>query len=244
MLNKINTGEAYDFKTQFGQNVSNIILRIEWISNENNLYAPIDISCVLLNGWGSCIETINYENLSNSNKSVVHKGDDLDQDSDIDYEEIKINLTNIDLYIEGFVFTVFANPGLNENGEVDKEDEIILLDNCIAKLINADNGNEICKYEIEEIDISEGTILMCAILKTEQGWSFKALGYGIESYISDDVKDDIEEMKLGRLRSKGLFNGYIETFKGMEPKYKRMQVALWILVAAGIIYSVFFFISM
>jgi hypothetical protein len=64
MSNKINRGEAYDFKTQYGQNVSNIILRIEWISNKNNLYAPIDISCVLLNGWGHCVETINYENCS------------------------------------------------------------------------------------------------------------------------------------------------------------------------------------
>ncbi len=244
MSNKLNTGEAYDFKTQYGQNVSNIILRIEWISNENNLYAPIDISCVLLNGWGHCVETINYENLSNNNKSVEHKGDDLDQDSDIDYEDIKINFKDIDLYTEGFVFTVFANPGVNENGEVDNEDETILLDNCIAKLINTDNGNEICKYEMKEIDISDGTILMCAILKTEQGWSFKALGYGIESYISDDVKDEIEEMKLGRLRSKGLFNSYIETFKGIEPKYKLIQVAIWLLFAAGIIFSAFFFVRM
>jgi stress response protein SCP2 len=241
MSNKINTGEAFDFKTQYGQNVTNIILRIEWISNEINLYAPIDISCVLLNGWGHCVETINFENLSNSNKSVVHKGDDLDQDSDIDYEEININFKDIDLYTEGFVFTVFANPYLNENGEVDNEDETILLDNCIAKLINADNGNEICKYEMKEIDISAGTILMCAILKTEQGWSFKALGYGIESYISHDVKDEIEEMKLGRLRNKDLFNSYIETFKGMEPKYKLIQVTIWLLFAAGIVYSVFLF---
>ena len=92
MSKKINTGEVYNFKTQFEQNVSNIILRIEWISNENNLYAPIDISCVLLNGWGHCVETINSDNLSNLNKSVVHNGNDLDQDSDIDYEEIKINI--------------------------------------------------------------------------------------------------------------------------------------------------------
>jgi stress response protein SCP2 len=239
MSKKINTGEVYNFKTQFEQNVSNIILRIEWISNENNLYAPIDISCVLLNGWGHCVETINSDNLSNLNKSVVHNGNDLDQDSDIDYEEIKINIKNIELYTEGFVFTVFANPGLNENGEVSEEDEIILLDNCIAKLINADNGNEICNYEIAEIDISDGTILMCAILKTEQGWSFKALGYSIESYISDDVNDEIEEMKLGSLRSKGLFNSYIETLKGMEPKYKLIQVAIWLLFVVGIVYSVF-----
>ncbi len=241
MSNKINTGEAYDFKNQFGQNVSNIILRIEWISNENNMYAPIDISCILLNGWGHCVETINYENLSNSNKSVVHNGDDLNRDSDIDYEEIKINFKDIDLYIEGFVFTVFANPGLNENRKMDKKDETILLDNCIAKLINADNGNEICKYEIKKIDISDGTILMCAILKTEQGWIFKALGSGIGSYVSDDVNEEIEEMKLGSLRSKGLFNSYIQTLKDMEPKYKLIQVAIWLFFAVIIVFGVFLY---
>lgn len=242
MSNNLNRNEAYDFKTQNEQKFSKIILRIEWISNENNLNAPIDISCELLNGWGHCIESINNENLSNSSKSVVHKSYDHDQDSDIEYKEIKINFKDIDLYIEGFVFTVFANPGVSISGKLGNKGETLLLDYCYAKLIDADNGNEICKYEMKNIDITEGAIIMCAVLKSEQGWRFKALGNIIESDISDEIKDEIEEMKLGRLRSIGLINSYIETFKGMEPKYKRIQVAIWLLFSASIVYSVLYFI--
>jgi tellurium resistance protein TerD len=239
MSKKIYAEEDYNFKSDLNSTITDITIRIEWDTKVQDTYAPLDIECGLLDGWGACMEVIDCDTPSKLSKAVMHMGDDLDQESDIDYEEIKIKLNKVENFLEGFVITVFANPFLNEDGELDEKYKSIKVDNCVASLINDTTGDEICKFETNANDFAQWKIIMCAVVKTDEGWSFKALGQGIDAESYVDIKDDIEALKLGRLRSVGYLKSYINTFKMLDFKYKLIQVVIWLLLAGSIGYNLF-----
>ena len=244
MSKKLFAAEDFNFKTEFNSTISNITIRVEWDTLNQDIYIPIDIQCGLLDGWGRCMELIDCDTTSTMTKSVVHMGDDLDhEEAEINYEEINIKLSDIENFLEGFVITVFSNPPVNDDGEPDEKYKNIKLNNCNAYLINTDTDDEICKFELGAVDLSDETIIMCAVLKTENGWNFKALGYGIYAETNEDIRDEIEDLKLGRLKKKDLVTTYFQMFKGLELKYKLMQVAIWIFFALAIFYNIYRFIK-
>jgi tellurium resistance protein TerD len=242
MSKQMNKGEVYDFKTEFSTSISKIILRVEWESDKYTSYAPMDLSCSITGSYSNPLDLIYLDKLSNDSKTVVHQGDDSNNMGEISFEEIHVNLEDLDLYLDGLAFTVFANPSIIGGNSV-IDDEKIILDKCLAILINADNGNEICKYEIEPGDVTDNSIIMCAISRTDHGWYFKAIGDKIGPFSFQNLNAKIKTLKLGRSAEKGYFRAYLQIFKYLPFKYILLHILFWLMLFSYIFYMVYQFIK-
>ena len=155
----------------------------------------MDLACSITDSYGNPSELVFLDKLANGSNTVVHQGDDTSSKSDHSYEEIHANLKDLDNYMDGLAFTVFANPNIIE-GPPMVEDGSINLAKCLAILINADNGNEICRYEIEPGDVTDNSIIMCAISRTNDGWYFKAIGDKIGPFSFENLESILRQTIL------------------------------------------------
>jgi tellurium resistance protein TerD len=242
MSKKMNKDEVYDFKTEFSPSISKIILRVEWEAAKNTGYAPMDLSCSLTDSYSNPMDLIFLDKLSNDSKTVVHQGEDSNNRGEISYEEIHVNLKDLDIYIDGLAFTIFANPSIIDGTSV-IDDGKIILDKCLAVLINADNGNEICRYEIEPGDMTDNSIVICAISRTNNGWYFKAIGEKNGPFSFQNLNSKVKTLKLGRLATTGYLKAYLQIFKFLPLKYVLLHILMWLIIFGFIFYELYHLIK-
>lgn len=175
--------QKFNFNLVKSEFINNVFMGIGWDPANEDDDVDLDASCVLLDGENEVIEVIDFGNLTSEDEAIEHLGDNLTGDGDGDDEVINVNLKELSEDVQSLVFTItsFSGQSFEE------------INNCVARLVNADTGVEMCKYELNAIG-DHTAVIMCRLSRQNGGWEFKALGIGTEGESADDLTDEIEAL--------------------------------------------------
>ena len=139
----------------------------------------LDASILAFSG-NTLVETVFYGNLSNSNKSILHEGDNLTGDGDGDDEVIHIDLNGLPQNIDGLVVAVTSYS----------RHQFSRLSNAFIRVLDDETNTELARYELSKGDpsLADNTALLAGKVKRVGGaWNFTALGTPANGRVPRDV---------------------------------------------------------
>lgn len=137
---------------------------------------PQDIDCdasaiMLTNGKLSDKSNIVYfGNLTHNTGSVIHQGDNLTGAGDGDDEQIKIILDKVPQSCEKIVIVV------NIYDAVKRKQHFGMIKNAFIRIVNAQNGQELCKYNLSESYDNMTAMIFGELYRHNSEWKFSAIG--------------------------------------------------------------------
>ena len=171
-------GQKVDL-TKGNKGLKNIIVGLGWDVNkyDGGFDFDLDSAAFCCNG-DKKVETdadmIFYNNLKHASGAIEHMGDNLTGAGDGDDEQIKIDLSLIPANIERINFTVTIHEA------EERKQNFGQVSNAYVRVVNADNNEELIKYDLEE-DFSIETAIVVAELYRHNGeWKFNAIGSGFQ----------------------------------------------------------------
>jgi len=163
---------------------------------------PIDLdaSCLLFDSKRNLIEPVFFNRLTNSNRSVMHNGDNLTGEGEGDDEKIFVDLEQLPANVVALFFVVNSYSG----------ESFAMIKNAYVRMVNNEsksNQQELIRFQLNGAGNPDHTaLIMCKIYcedpskpPSHRRWMMKALGHGCKGRMySDNVKDCQKEM-AGRL---------------------------------------------
>ncbi|MBO3443375.1 TerD family protein [Clostridium sp. CCUG 7971] len=171
-------GQKIDL-TKGNPGLKNLKLGLGWDTNsfDSGYDYDLDVS-VFMVGKSGRVERdedfIFYNNLKHISESVEHLGDNRTGEGDGDDEEILVSLDKIPNHIEKIAVTVTiyeASERRQNFGQVN---------NSYVRVLNADNEQEVLRYDLGEEFSIETAITVCEIYRYSGEWKFSAVGAGFE----------------------------------------------------------------
>lgn len=117
-----------------------------------------------------------YNNKEDSEKAIVHNGDNRTGAGDGDDETISIDLHGISYDIHQLQFVVSIYKG------VEKRQNISMIRNAYLRVVNADTGHELIRYQMDK-DIqnhTETAVIVANIDREGPKWHFRPVGEFVE----------------------------------------------------------------
>ena len=128
-------------------------------------------------------EFIFYGQTKYKNGSVEHTGDNRTGEGDGDDESIKVKLSGIPSNIDRLVFTVTIYEA-----ELRKQN-FGQIENAYIRIVNEDNGKEICRFDLGEDFSIQNSINVGEIYRHEGEWRFNPVGAGYTNGLEGFVND-------------------------------------------------------
>ena len=160
--------------------LKNIQVGSGWDTNASDTGADFDLDSSLFmldsnNKTTADSDFIFFNNLKSTDGSVVHQGDNLTGEGDGDDELMNIDLSKIDAKYESLAITVTIH-----DGEARKQN-FGQVNNAFIRVVNADDGKELAKFELDEDYSSETAVLFGTLYRKSGEWRFKAEGSGFNN---------------------------------------------------------------
>ncbi|MFC4236330.1 TerD family protein [Thalassospira xianhensis] len=168
-----------------GQNVSlakeapglkNVLVGLGWDPRKTDgTMFDLDASVFLLGADGKVRgegDFVFYNSKIGAEGAVEHSGDNRTGDGDGDDETIKVKLEGLAADIEKLSFVVTIDQAEARGqafGQVDK---------AYIRLVDADNGTEIARYDLSEDASVETAMIFAELYRRDGEWRFKAIGQG------------------------------------------------------------------
>ena len=175
--------QKFEFNLVKSEIINQVYMGIGWDPADEDEEIDLDASCVVLDAENDFIDLIYFGKLLSKDEAIKHLGDNLTGDGEGDDEAINVNLKELNEDAHSIFFTITSYSGQSFEE----------LKNCVARLVNADNGKEMCRYELNSIG-DHTAVIMCKLSRQNGGWEFKALGIGTEGESADDLIEEIEEL--------------------------------------------------
>ena len=115
-------------------------------------------------------DVVYFGNLTHSTNCVVHQGDNLTGAGDGDDEQIFVDLANLPDVYEKIVFVV------NIYQARERSQHFGLIRNAFIRLVDADTGREICKYNLSENYSGMTAMIFGEVARVGGEWQFNAIG--------------------------------------------------------------------
>lgn len=125
----------------------------------------LDASVIMFDGSKNPVDLVWFQQLESKDGSIQHGGDNLTGEGDGDDEVIYVDLQSLPRIVKYLVFTVNSFRGQTFNE----------VDNAFARLVDATNGQEICRYSLTEQGSHTG-VIMSSMEQTSDGWKMTAHG--------------------------------------------------------------------
>ncbi len=129
---------------------------------------------VCKNGKISSVDDIVYfGNLEHDSGAIKHMGDNLTGEGEGDDEQIFVDLNKIPADYDKLVFVV------NIYKAVDRKQDFGIIKNAYIRIIDNDNGEELCRYNLSGGDYN-GMLAMIVgeVYRYKGEWKFNAVGNG------------------------------------------------------------------
>jgi tellurium resistance protein TerD len=173
--NRIKRNEEVNL-TAWDPSMKNLLIGVGWelLAFDGNPI-DLDVSCFLLNKNEKTrvdSDFVFYNNTEGCNRAVIHNGDNRTGAGDGDDETMFIKLNDIPFEVLRLVFVLSIYRG------DEKESYLSKLRNCYIRVVNQDNNQEVCRYEIDEDVVGKKETAMLAASLNREGpkWHFMALG--------------------------------------------------------------------
>lgn len=173
--NRVVKGDDVNLKEK-DPTLSKVIVALGWQSNQfDTEELDLDVSCFLLNKEDKTRvdeDFIFYNNTEALDGGIKHNMDSLTGAGDGDDETISIDLNAIPYEVKRLMFTLSIYKGEERGQTMGK------VKNSYIRLLNADNKEEILRYELnEDVKGQDGAGMYVAAINREgPKWHFKAVG--------------------------------------------------------------------
>lgn len=183
----LSKGQKIDL-TKTNPGLTKVLIGLGWDTNkyDGGKDFDLDASVFCLNASGKAAsekDFIFYNNLQNSNGSILHTGDNLTGEGDGDDEQIKVDLANIPAEIEKLAFCITIHDA------VERAQNFGQVTNAFVRIVSEDSGAELIRYDLGE-DFSVETAVVVGELYRHGGeWKFNAIGSGYSDGLVGLCKD-------------------------------------------------------
>jgi tellurium resistance protein TerD len=113
-----------------------------------------------------------YNNLTSSDGSVKHLGDNRTGDGDGDDEVINIELNKVDQQIVQIIFVVTVHKA------AEKGFHFGMIDNAFIRIEDKNNGKELCRYSLNNQYSGSDSLQVGRVYRYGDEWNFEAMGDG------------------------------------------------------------------
>ncbi len=138
----------------------------------------LDASALLCNAAGkvrSDADFIFYNQLSSTDGSVTHQGDNLTGDGDGDDEQVKISLATVPADVTKVVFAVSIHEAQARGQSFGQ------VRNAFIRVVNDAGGAELARYDLSEDASTETAMVFGEVYRADGGWKMRAIGQGFSS---------------------------------------------------------------
>ena len=154
-----------------------ILIGLGWDTNASDTGADFDLdaSVSLLDSNAKVAnekDFVFYNNLSSSDGSVVHTGDNRTGEGDGDDESIKVDLSKISSSIKEIAIVVTIHEAAQ------RKQNFGMVRNAFIRLVNDETNTEIVRYDLEEDYSTETGLLFGRLYFKDNEWKFSAVGTG------------------------------------------------------------------
>ncbi|MBK1717655.1 TerD family protein [Thiocystis violacea] len=125
----------------------------------------LDASCLMFDEQGNLLDTVWFRQLTSSDGSVHHTGDNRTGEGEGDDEQIQVNLSAIPPTIKSLVFTVNNYTG----------QDFSQVANAYCRIINGANNAEIARYDLS-CQGTHSAMIMAKIYRHGGEWKMHAIG--------------------------------------------------------------------
>jgi len=115
-------------------------------------------------------DVVYFGNLRHSSGSVEHQGDNLTGAGEGDDEQIKVTLSQVPAACDKIVFVV------NIYQAVQRKQHFGLIRNAFIRIVNAQNQQELCKYNLSENYDGMTAMIFGEVYRHGGEWKFSAIG--------------------------------------------------------------------
>ena len=171
-----------------GQRVSEELpkftIGLGWDVNQSSTGTDFDLdaSAFILGENGKILEDeyfVFYNNLKSPDGAVEHTGDNLTGEGEGDDESIRIDLSKIDPRATEITFVVTIHKA------DERRQNFGQVRNAFIRIYNADNGEEILRYDLDEDFSVETAVEFGRLYKRNGQWKFEAIGTGQKSGLGE-----------------------------------------------------------
>jgi tellurium resistance protein TerD len=145
----------------------------------------LDASAFVLGADGKVLGDewfIFYNQTTSPDGAIIHQGDNKTGEGEGDDEVVEIDLDKVDSRVDKIVFTVTIHEAQARNQNFGQ------VNNSFVRVVNADDNNEITKYELDEDYSTETAINFGELYRKNGEWRFKAVGDGFNEGLAGFAK--------------------------------------------------------
>jgi|TARA_B110000240_G_scaffold165404_1_gene186166 tellurium resistance protein TerD len=113
-----------------------------------------------------------YNNLTSSDGSVVHQGDNTTGDGEGDDEVVHVNLGKVNSSVLQMLFVVTIHDAEKLN------QDFSIVQNAFIRIYDNDSGEELCRYKLSENFGDADSVQIGRVYNHDGGWHFEAMGIG------------------------------------------------------------------
>lgn len=113
-----------------------------------------------------------YNNLTSSDGSVTHTGDNRTGEGDGDDESLKIKLDAVPSEVDKIIFVVTIHDAQARRQSFGQ------VSGAFIRLVNDDNQTEVARYDLTEDASTETAMLFGELYRHNGEWKFRAVGQG------------------------------------------------------------------
>lgn len=177
MIN-VSKGQKIDI-TKGHINVRHLLVGVGW--QRSSGYLDLDTAAFLLGIDGKVAsddEFIFYGNLQHHTGCVEHKGDKLISNSNVDEEQIAVNLDKVPSAIDKIEFTMTIYDAKERNQNFG------MVKNAYIRVMDTDTQKELLHYDLGAEFSVETAIVVGEIYRYKGDWKFNAIGSGYQGGLS------------------------------------------------------------
>lgn len=167
-----------------GTGLKEAMIGLGWDTNRYQGSADFDLDLVIFecNKNRRCVDEdhmIFYHNLADPEQAIKHSGDNRTGDGDGDDETATIKFDNIADNVDNIVIVVSIYDAKANRQNFG------LVDNAFIRIVNAENNEEILRYDLSEDFSIQTSVVFAEIYRSSGEWKFKAVGEGYAKELAE-----------------------------------------------------------
>ena len=146
----------------------------------------LDASAILCDSTGKVVsdqDFVFFNNLTSSDGSVHHTGDNLTGEGEGDDETINVNLATVPATVHKIVFPVSIYDAASRGQSFGQ------VRNAFIRVVNAADNAEIARYDLSEDASTEVAMIFGELYRHDTEWKFRAIGQGYTAGLAGIATD-------------------------------------------------------
>lgn len=173
--------------TKQAPGLSAVVVGLGWdIRTTTGEDFDLDASAILCDSAGTVTcdqDFVFFNNVTSSDGSVVHTGDNLTGEGDGDDEAIRVDLAAVPAAVARVVFPVSIYDAATRNQSFGQ------VRNAFIRVVNAADNSELARYDLSEDASTEAAMIFGELYRHESEWKFRAIGQGYSTGLAGIATD-------------------------------------------------------